>query len=126
MRAAVRDHWRELTRFLRTPTLSRSVIALLTAAILLLLAINAATFVGPTDLFLGYRPEAAGTHALYQDITIPASNSTGVATLVGISAPTADSTRPVVTIGAINNVPTPQEKAVLFVRKAGGGPEDTY
>lgn len=45
MRGAIRDQWQDLMRFLRTPTLSRSVIALLTAAILLLLAINAATFV---------------------------------------------------------------------------------
>ena len=45
MRGAIRDHWQDLVRFLRTPTLSRSVIGLLTAAVLLLLAINAATFV---------------------------------------------------------------------------------
>lgn len=45
MRGAIRDHWQDLVRFLRTPTLSRSVIGLLSAAILLLLAINAATFV---------------------------------------------------------------------------------
>lgn len=45
MRGAIREYWQGFVLFLRTPTLSRSVAGLLTAAILLLLAINAASFV---------------------------------------------------------------------------------
>jgi len=89
-----------------------------------------ATFAGATDVFAaGFQPEAAGTHVLYQDITIPANRSTSgdrPTTLVGISDPTDDSKGQIVTINELNGVPVPQGKAVLHVRKAGDDKRQDY
>lgn len=86
------------------------------------------TFAGANGVFAaGFRPEAAGTHALYQDITIPVNQSAGgrPGTLVGIAGQT-DQPRDIVIDGDVNAGAAHVKKAVLFVRKSGGGPEDTY